>query len=322
MKSYIKIFIIISFLSIINSTCSMEEREESEKQEQKETETQKVSMHEIPQIFNSLPIEIWDIILKQIYFDIQILDEARDIYECIDIIEKYIPQSYLAIALVCKAFNALSISKDQWIKFEKEIREFYINYINSRFLERREGKEGLYPKNEKWHNDDTMNNNIAQFIELRKTENTLLLDIIEFTVFDKEIPAEDLKLIHLLLFYGADPNLSDSNGSRALSTLADRQFLINEKFNYTETIKTLLKYGANPNLQDDSDRGYALYFASCANATDKNAIEIINCLLRYGANPNLKNDDGEVSFDAAMKAYRTFNNTNSTILTTLVKHGG
>lgn len=351
MVKYTKLIFSILLFSTINSMeTNKRKREQPEKQEQQEPVIKRTREDEI-RVLPDLPLEIWEVILKQVYFNANIIDEAKDIYEAIDMIEKYIPQSYLAIALVCKDFNALSITKNQWTKFEKEIREFYINYINSKFLQKREDEEGLYPKNEQWHNNATINSNIAKFIQTGKNENNLLVDITALTDHHIEIPAKDLKLISLLLFYGADPNLQYMDGDSALLTLVDRQlmsgdtdlskpakrqspvedrdlsnivvtpFLINKEFNYMYTIKFLLKYGANTNFQEPSDRCYALYFAAAANASNKNAIKIINCLLQHGANPNLQLVDGETALHVTVKKYHPTENNNIETMRSLLEYG-
>ena len=125
-----------------------------------------------------LPNEIWAKILKLVYyvsFDLSIIDKAKDIHEAMDIIEKHISKCRATISLVCKTFNDLNISRDEWNKVRGEIRKFYIPYLNKKFLEEREGKEGLYPKIGEWNFDVTINNNSAIFILTGKMVNNALL---------------------------------------------------------------------------------------------------------------------------------------------------
>ena len=99
-----------------------------------------------------LPNEIWAQILDYTYSDsncflnLVILDEANDVYEAINSIEKYISKQLIAIPLTCRIFRNLSISKKKLLKFKQKIREIYIPYLNEKFLEKHDGEKGLYPK--------------------------------------------------------------------------------------------------------------------------------------------------------------------------------
>ena len=71
--------------------------EESPNNKQIEVAQEEKSLEDL-----GLPNEIWAIILEFIYFNPSILDEAKDIYEAIDIIEKHFKNCYSTIPLVCK----------------------------------------------------------------------------------------------------------------------------------------------------------------------------------------------------------------------------
>lgn len=84
-------------------------------------------------------------------------------------------------------------------------------------------------------------------------------------------------IVKLLLEYGADPNLRNTNGSTTLmSTSGSDDYTWN-----TDIIRLLLEYGADPNIIHQ-DYGTAILIAIIWNGT-KDAIEL---LLEYGAKLN------------------------------------
>jgi len=249
-----------------------------------------------------LPNEIWAQILEYIYLDPNyffnpaILDEAKDIYDGIDIIEKYIQKCLQTISLVCKTFRNLNISKDQWAKLKEEIRGFYIPHLNDRFLERHQGKTGLYPKGGKWHSAwnkfFSRNDKIAQFIA------TGIMPV-DDPSSPLTVAAGDnnLKLINLLLWYGANPNLQDDDGTALYQAVLNYQF---EYCNNIDLITLLLQYGANPNLQNE-DGETALYRAVKNHEPENDIKSVIILLLQHSANPDIRANDGKTAGDLALE---------------------
>jgi len=195
-----------------------------------------------------LPNEMWARILEHVYFDSTILDKADDIYEGITAVKKYILKYFKTISLVCKTFKPLNISQSQWSKIKKELRAFYIPHLNQKFLEQHQGQEGLYPKNDTWHENTTISNNIGGFLAAGIMHIDTLTDILQtnYSV------AAHLKLITLLLFYGASPNLQNKSEETALWWATFRHYQTNR--NNSEIINLLLQHGANANLQDNDGK--------------------------------------------------------------------
>jgi len=263
---------------------------------EKETESEpieKTPEHEF-QLIDQLNLdnEIKSYLLEyiQTHYDPTILEPAETIPDAIQIIED-------DIINYCKSIfpdhgTAKGLNKD--IKLVPQIRKLYIPFINAKFLEKREGKEGLYPKeNGEWHTHTTTNDDIAQFIASGN-------DVDFISILISLIEGHD-SLINLLLWYGVNPNLQNIGGYTALHYAVP---LYPYSPDYIgSTILLLLSYGANPNLQDN--RGYTALFSSieCHNNynCNYNYEEITAFLLHFNANPYLKNKNGETAFDLAKK---------------------
>lgn len=325
MKNYIKKLIVFYMLSTSSITLSMEEKQPASlkrKYGNEETNQERPIKNYIVDENNSvllkdlgLPIKIWNTILEDVYFNPSIFDEANDIYEGITAIEEHIHKCYRTISLVCKAFRELNSHKDRRIEFKEKIRKFYIPRLNERFLERRQSKEGLYPKNNEWNTDDVINNDIARFISTGIMSNhRLLFDIILHSSdnivssslmnqnavrnnnnFENTSPKSiKLKLMRLLLFYGANPNIK-SAGATPLHCATFEYYMRQYK---ADLIKLLLNHGANPNATDLKG-DTPLHCTLFNHSTIRNYSDIITILLKCGANPDIKNSNGKTVFDIA-----------------------
>jgi len=275
-KNYIKKLIVLIFLGASSTILSMEEQ--CQQQE--------------PMLLGDLglPNEIWSQILEHAYFDPSILDKANDIYEAIDTIERHIAKYIQTLPFVCKTFRALQPSQEQWNKFKEKIRKLYIPFLNERFLEKREGKEGFYPKNGQWDTYNKLNNDIAKFTSTGIRSYMLLFEL---------VAAHATNLIHLLLFYGANPNIKDNNEQTALHWAIWYYDPIGN--NNASIICLLLQHGINPNIKNE-DEETALYQAVYDyDPTECNNTEIIRLLLEHNANPYIKTKEKENAFDIARK---------------------
>jgi len=263
-----------------------------------------------------LPNEMWAQILEHVYSDPTILNKADDIHEGIAAVKKYILNCSKTMPLVCKTFKALNITQSQWATFKEQLREFYITHLNEKFLEQHQGQEGLYPKNGEWHEGTTINNDTAAFLALGIMSNNTMVDV----VYSNDTPHAHLKLITLLLFYGANADLQDDDGKTALYMTASNHHPANR--NNSEIITLLLQYGANPNLQDESGKT-PLYSAICNHhIIERNNIEIIILLLQHGANPNTKEKKDVLSaFSIALVNHYTIDRNNGEIIKILLQHG-
>ena len=94
-----------------------------------------------------------------------------------------------------------------------------------------------------------------------------------------------IKLLKLLVSYGADIDHRIYNGWTALIEVAERGF--------TNSVKTLLMLGADLNIQDNYGQTALIH------ATENNHIETIEILLNYTANVELVDKEGQT---ALMKA--------------------
>jgi len=243
-----------------------------------------------------LPNEMWAKIIELAYFEpnnflnLEIFDEAKDIFEAIDIIDKYISEHHIAIEYVCKVFRALTpkISKEQWIEFKQKIRKFYTPYLNEKFLEWHEAKEGSYPKGEEWYEIcSESNQNIAKFMETGILSDTeLFADLAAYISNSKT----HFNLIHLLLFYGIDPNIKNKKDKTALYCAIEKhtQYTSNR-----DKIELLLQYGANPNIKNSGKAPLCLAISRHNPLAETNNISIIELLFKYKANPNIRENDGK-----------------------------
>ena len=115
--------------------------------------------------------------------------------------------------------------------------------------------------------------------------------------------ADDDKM-HLLLKYGANPNISTRYGVTPLHRCASKGKYVNESH-----IKLLLSHGANPNVCDSNDRT-PLHVAASSGSTCATVLLIeggayINCVDRFGESP----------------LHKAARNEHRYVIRTLVKYG-
>lgn len=224
--------------------------------------------------------EIWAIVLEHLYFDPSILDEAKDIYEGIDIVRKHIEKCIKTIPFVCKIFKDLSISREHWALLKEKIREFYIPHLNARFLELQEGKDGLYPKGGQWLQDINSNIQLGLFIE----KGIVTFDLFFHSNIKEESKLDkDHKLIYLLLFYLSNPDIKDLHGWTLLHSYLGSEDI--------DIVKLLLKHKANPNLPN------GLQILPLNDLFRRNLQQHLvrknaKILLKHGANPNILDIEG------------------------------
>lgn len=94
----------------------------------------------------------------------------------------------------------------------------------------------------------------------------------------EEVKAKDLKILEILLDFGADPNFALAGGITPLRTASE--------LNREGEADLLLQWGAGPSVSapDRAPLAYAIYH--------KNLVLVIS-LLKYGADPALKMKNGE-----------------------------
>jgi len=108
---------------------------------------------------------------------------------------------------------------------------------------------------------------------------------------------KNVKLVELLLKYGAKPDLPDIDGLTAL--------MIASRGSRLEMAKVLLEHGANPNIKshnpDNIDakiggiEGYTALMLACRSSTS----EMVHVLLEHGADPKCVGADGKTALDIA-----------------------
>ncbi len=105
-----------------------------------------------------------------------------------------------------------------------------------------------------------------------------------YTLLHRAVQCDDYELIHILLSYGANPNVQDT-------VLESTPLHIAVEYEYTDIIKLLLKYGADPNIQDWE-------MESCVHKAiwSKN-VDIIKLLASKRINVDLKNKMGHNILD-------------------------
>lgn len=232
---------------------------------------------------------------ENIYFNPSILNEAENIYEAIDIIEKYIAKCTKLLNL-CNVSNDLSNKNLR--KFRKKIREFYIPYLNKKFLRKREGKEGLYPRNSEWHNDPIFrsceyNEEIAQFIETA----AIPTNTIEASWLPNELT---LKMIKVLIFYGLDIETKNECGDTPLHWVLNSLVYPNQVklIEVKQIILFLLKHGANLNAQDNL--GETPLCSAIAHNGISDDIALV-LLQNFSPDPNIPNNKGQTPLFLALQ---------------------
>ena len=96
----------------------------------------------------------------------------------------------------------------------------------------------------------------------------------------------NLKIIELLLAYGANPNVQGQSGYTTLICAAQRA--------NSDMVKLLLAYGADANIKDYVYGATALWWAAA-----KGYLEIVKILSDSGADINLKDQEGRTPLDLA-----------------------
>lgn len=253
-----------------------------------------------------LPIEIWYLIIKKAYLDPDILKEAQNIFDPIKLIEKHILTLYQTLPFVCKGFASLNISKEDWPKFKEEIRKFYIPYLNEKFLKTYKDEGELYPKeNKAWHLNPVIDKKIAQFISTGTFSHSepistkcMPSDCILYQVIlsqeskvskSNEVAKNNthnlLKILNLLVFYGANPNKDPLLLTQTIKCSYKNIYLI-------PVIQFLLDNKIDINAEYSSALFEAIdnadYRSQCT-PNEKIDIELIIMLLKNGADPNINN---------------------------------
>ena len=314
MKSFIKAFMILSFLNIGILTLPMKQDDTKtpEDTEQNTVETE-------PQNFETqgLPNEIWFLILDHLYYQPNISADANDIYEGIAIIQKNIPRYYQTISLVCGDFKSLNMP---WTQFKEKIRKFYIIELNHRFLESRQDKKGLRPKNDDWDTDIEIDKKIAKFILNKNTsDNDILSNLISKYSCNKDfgLKLKIKKIISLLLFYGANVNKQNKHSDTPLTLAVS--FHDKTKVNNKNMIVMMLARGAYVNISDVVELSP---FAPFDHNITSNNKDIIVMLLIHGADVNISSRNGHTPlYSALIHHQNNINDNNEDIIIMLLTRG-
>lgn len=295
MKTYSKALLILVFLNISSTTLSMGESE-------KDVANQAISLND-----HILPPEMWKLILEKGYLNLDIINNAKDIHESVELIKKHIASFYKSISLVCRGFEVLNISKAKWPNFREEIKKYYREQLIQKFLTY-ENEEGVYPKGKKaWYLNPSLDKKIAQFISKGTFSILELLDrtkpgpsdcilyqvillqnsneVLESADTAKSNTIELLKILNLLIFYGANPNKDPLLLTQTIKCSYKNKYLI-------PVIQFLLDNQININAEYSSALFEAIDNAEYRNqctSNEKIDIELIIMLLKNGADPNINN---------------------------------
>ena len=169
----------------------------------------------------------------------------------------------------------------------------------------------VYSLNDFIENHLIVNSYYKEIEEILKQDNSIVNQENKNNLNEENYPlilAVNLGLediVELLLKYGANPNVINSEGDSAfINTLMFKNEKISKKY-----IQLFLDYGADVNIQDSLFRTALMY------SIRLNHKNIVKLLLENGANPNLKDIDGDNSF-----SYNIDNN-NIEITKLLLKYG-
>jgi len=293
-KKSIKILILLCLVHCM-PTITMEQAKES---------TQLADVEE--NLIDILPTELLEIILLNVYFDVNACDGYDDIPEAICPIKQKLPSISKNIRLVCKAFNLLNDSISKRSSLKDMLKKFYRSLlIKIKDFE-------YFPELENFLKTGKDNGIISKQIKVVRGSPHI------------GIKSERVnQLIDMLLFYGADVNSKDDTGNAAIHEAlvlhnheeSARNMIIalhgadvnSNKYLAKEIIIKLLAHGADVNLQDKKGYTvfhYALHFhrhgpEACAisfrDGSGCRTLEIIKILLEHGADLNIKNDRGDTA---------------------------
>ena len=143
-------------------------------------------------------------------FRSKILIDSDNIFDAIHQINQHLSQSLANILLTCRSFFQF---KDDLLKLKQKLIKFYQIELKETFLEHREDKEGLYQMSAEWSVDPVIAQKIALFLATDDHLNDpILINIIKIKM-DAKLKTQ---LISLLIFFGAELNAKNANGTTAL----------------------------------------------------------------------------------------------------------
>ena len=242
-----------------------------------------------------LPDELLLPILKEA-LDSKIQIDSENIFDAVDEINRHLSHSLAKILLTCRSFFQF---KKGLLESKKELIKFYQLKLKETFLEHRDGKEGLYPKSGEWAVDPVIAQKIALFLATDDhLDDHILLNIIHIKIEAKLIT----ELINLLVFFGAELNIKNANGTTALMrTVRERR---------TKILSMLLAQNPDLNLQDVGGNTALTWAVSmCA------GLKAIQLLLAKNPDLNIQNNDGDTAL-----IYAVCNNNKEVVKLFLAKN--
>jgi len=283
MKNFIKI-LIMACLAHYVPTMPMEEvnTEASEKQS---VDFEESLIFILP---TELLAELLEMILLKVLFDENACDGCQNIFEALDSIKQKLPNISTSIPLTCKTFNLIS----KTIYSKEKIYKFYRSLLIEKFLHLIDDNNLIYKE-------------IKKFL-ITGYDDAIISRIVNppgFSFNKKEalLGQNLIRLILLLLFYGANINSKNEYGNSALY-LTMLQYWDDDTDNseIKEVFELLLDKGADVNAQDNLwgyGGGTVLHGAISAHSDSGNKIGLIKILLDRGADRTIKDDDGCTAID-------------------------
>jgi len=258
MKNFIKILILVCFAHYISIMAMEQPINQSADGEEN--------------LIDVLPVELWVIILSNVYFDENADDRCKNIYEAWDLIRQKL-SAIFNTRLVCKRFNLLSNSISTRSSLKDELKEFY---------------RPLFVKLSK----NLKDSDFGKFIITGKDYGIIPKIISNRSKLGFPV-IEMNNIIALLLFYGANVNYNDNAGNRDIH-LVTMHFFQNSNL-AKEMIEMLLAHGTDINIrvyEGNTALHVAVdYYNSFNNCEAKRCmVEMIKILLAHGADVNIQNN--------------------------------
>jgi len=229
-------------------------------------------------LIDILPAELLEIVLLNVYCDGDICNGYQSIYDALDCIKQKLPSISKNMRLVCKIFNFVNDSIGKKSSSKNMLKKFYRSSLIKNWPDYKDLKYTELEEFLKTGNDNGIISKITyEYLFYSKLYGSLVENF--------------NRIITMLLFYGANVNSKDNNGSTAMHQALERYY--GKEDLVKEIIIVLLAHGADVNLQDENGNT-VLHDAVCTYdpGAGRKVLEIIKILLDHRADLNITNNAG------------------------------
>lgn len=282
MKKYLKIFIALTFLNVIGLTAM-------------EPELQKGASDQGQLCI--FPNELLLPILNYVFFNSTILIDSDNIFDAMNKINPYLSKSLIDILLTCKLFSQL---QNDFLKLKPELLKFYQSKLKEIFLERRQDREGLYPKKGEWIDHLKSKQETDPFLSTESDNSFNSIDREDdgWRIDDDLDNSNSVNQLHgrepiahmVALFFTSEDQAGYPILSETICIIFDQQSKI-------QLIHLLIFFGADLNAKD-----YLIKDTPLIKALRIGDKEVVKIFLAKNANINLQDRHGDTALILTMNA--------------------